>query len=227
MSPNKHRDVCDICLGMPQTSSLPNLKVGCLWTPRPYRSLRCLTSESYIPILKPANIRHFILLAKYRPQISFFKGATAWDWAALKARTRLEETVVPADFITEEQEQRQEGDGDHLAAQTEERISFSIDRKLTEFSAISELPEIKQKTSFPVQRPISAARPGSAGWPDLHTARRCLTRQKPRGKVSNEEMYASLRKPTTVDILGWSSCSIHSRFFTHSTSRQDVGTGLR
>ena len=210
------RDVDDSFLGMSHSPSLPNLKVGCLWTPRPKRSLRSLTSESYIPILNPSNIRHFILLAKYRPPISFFKGATAWDWAALKANARFENTLVPTNFLTEQEE----GKGDNSSNIAKENlVDLQIEDTVTEICETSQLPGIKETTFFSVQTPISAKRPGSAGWPDLHTARRCLTRQKPRGKVSNEEMYASLRKPSTVDILGSDWKARHKKSQTHLLKR--------
>ena len=156
----------------------PKLKAGCAWINRPHRSLSFLTSDSNIPILNPRNRHHFILLAKYRPQITFIKAPTAWTGQL----------------------------GTHGNAAIKLLNSKSTHRTTSSYRVVT----LKRTNHGPVlsNRPSNlqliypALVPGQPGWPQLHTALRCITRQKPRGKVSNEELYASLRKPSAVDILG-------------------------
>ena len=156
----------------------PKLKAGCAWINRPHRSLSFLTSDSNIPILNPRNSHHFILLAKYRPQITFIKAETAWDWAAWHARERCHQTS---------QQQNQA---------PEYTVPSSSDTEKDESRPSTLQSPVKSTAN------LFSPRPGQPGWPQLHTALRCITRQQPRGKVSNEELYASLRKPSAVDILG-------------------------
>ncbi|OQV13930.1 hypothetical protein BV898_11812 [Hypsibius exemplaris] len=158
---------------------VPKLNVGSAWVDRPQRTLSFLTGESLLPVTHNSNLRHFILLAKYRPLITFVKEPNDWDLAARRANERFEQRVK---VLPESNTFQPVSNGDLQAIKT----AASFNEPATE--------KLKLESISP--------RPGSTGWPHLHTAQRYLTRQRPRCKVSNEELYASLRKPPAVDILG-------------------------